>query len=131
MPGPPPLRPPLMNNRPPLRPPGPPMGAPIGMRPQFGGPPAGMPMRPPGPPQPIGIAPNSPQIKVGWFKEGTLFLQDIGINFEKITKPGNLLNVQVGQFDALLTVKDMDDIERIKRALSSGKGVNIKDQYLK
>merc|ERR1712066_779824 len=90
-----------------------------------------MPMRPPppGPSQPIGVAPNSPQIKVGWFKEGTLFIQDIGINFEKITKPGNLLNVQVGQFDALLTVKDMDDIERIKRAV--GNGVHIKDQILK
>jgi len=51
--------------------------------------------------------------------------------FEKITKPGNLLNVQVGQFDALLTVKDMDDIERIKGALTSGQGINIKDQFLK
>merc|ERR1711887_171857 len=85
---------------------------------------------PPPQPQTIGMPANSPQIKVGWFKEGTLFIQDIGVTFEKITKPGNLLNVQVGQFDALLTVKDMDDIDRIKRAVG-GKGVPIKDQTLK
>jgi hypothetical protein len=101
--------------------------------PMAGGLPPGM--APPGmgqpPPPSTGVPVNSPQIKVGWFREGTLFIQDIGVTFEKITKPGHLLNVQVGQFDALLTVKDMDDIERIKNALATGPGINIKDQFLK
>lgn len=128
MPGRPPLmatpnmpgRPPLMAT--PIMPSVPISGGPLGMAPPGIGQP---------PPPSTGVPVNSPQIKVGWFREGTLFIQDIGVTFEKITKPGNLLNVQVGQFDALLTVKDMDDIERIKSALASGPGIKIKDQFLK
>lgn len=86
-----------------------------------------------GPPGRGGVPPPAEtpplQIKVGWFKEGTLTIRDVGMTFEKICLPRNLLHVQMGQFDALLTVRTQEDIKNIQHALSHG-GVNILDQKL-
>merc|ERR1712038_559481 len=92
--------------------------------------------------QPPGAPPNMPpgmlptpgqqpplQIKVGWFKENSLEIKDLGMAFEQICLPRNLLHVQKGQFDALLTVRTQEDINNIQKELST-KGVKIKDQKL-
>merc|ERR1712226_11054 len=75
------------------------------------------------------IKPSSFQIKVGWFAENTLTIPDIGLVFENICLPGNLINVELGQFDSLLTVRSQEDVTRIQKALTTG-GVKIKNQNL-
>merc|ERR1739848_123312 len=113
------------------------MRPPMGGAPQFGGPPSGS-FPPPaaliGGPPPVEIGGPPPvenvfQVKVGWFKEGTLSQNDVGETFEKICNPRNLLNVQVGQYDALLTVRTEVDMNMIIKALDTT-GVRIRDQLL-
>lgn len=76
-----------------------------------------------------GTAPLGHQIKVGWFAANSLTVPDIGCCFENICIPGNLVNVEMGQFDSLLTVRTSEDVSRVQKALTGG-GVKIKDQVL-
>lgn len=45
---------------------------------------------------PINPIPATFQIKVGWFKESSLTIPDIGMVFENICLPSNLINVELG-----------------------------------